>query len=77
MARHCRCVAAAIAFLPAVAGCTAASGVPAESAAEAACRARGLTPYTAAFAACVDPAEAPVLQRAEQSWEDLNTNVEE
>jgi hypothetical protein len=77
MARHCRCVTAAIALLLALAGCNGTSGPPGESAAEAACRARGLTPYTAAFAACVDPAAAPVLQRAEQSWEDLKTNVEE
>lgn len=42
-----------------------------EAQAKAACAARGFTPGTADFAACMNPAEATTLQRAAEGWQQM------
>ena len=60
-------VVAAVATLALAAGC--AQGPAADP--EAACAARGLSPGTADFAACLHPSEAAALQRAEEGWQQM------
>ena len=65
--------ALAICGVPLSAGCTLQSEPPpGEVAAERACREEGLLPGTAPFLACVEPARAPELQRAEDAWQELS-----
>ena len=58
---------AVLVALAAIAGCAQRSAADAE----AACTARGITPDTAAFAACLHPSEAAVLQRGEDGWQQM------
>jgi hypothetical protein len=46
------------------------------AAAEAACRAQGLVPHTAAFAACLNPTAAPVLQQGAATWDQLTDSAQ-
>lgn len=59
-----------------LAGC-AADIDPEQQQRAAACRARGLEPDTAEFAACLDPAKAAVLLQGAAGWEEMDTHVEQ
>ena len=75
MARQRSPIVAALVCLVFVAGC--AGGLPSQTNAEAACRARGLLPGTAEFTACLHPNEAAAVERGEEAWQGMNNDVDE
>ena len=75
MARHRSPIVAALACLVFVAGC--AGGLPSQTNAETACRARGLLPGTVEFTVCLHPNEAAAMERGEEAWQQMNNDVEE
>jgi hypothetical protein len=75
MVRRQSPIVAALACLVVVAGC--AGGPPSQTNAETACRARGLLPGTAEFAACLHPNEAAAVEQGEEAWQEMNNDVDE
>lgn len=65
---------AAAAALTLVVGCAQEMGGQAQI--EAACAARGLTPGTVDYDACVHPSEAKALMEGEAAWQQMD-HVEE
>ena len=74
VARHSLFVVAAGLALVVVAACT--GGPPDQSAAEAACSARGLTRGTIEFDACLHPSEAKALEQGEDAWQQIQDDEE-
>lgn len=66
--------AVALAGLMLVAGC--AQGAVGPGSAENACAARGLTPGTADFYACLHPNEAAVIDEGENAWQQMDNGEE-
>jgi hypothetical protein len=61
-----RAIIVAVMAGAALAACAGQPSAPGPN--EATCAARGLSPGTLEFAACLHPSEAPVLQRGEAAW---------
>jgi hypothetical protein len=75
MVRRQSPIVAALACLVVVAGC--AGGPPGQTNAETACRASGLLPGTAEFTACLHPKEAAAVERGEEAWQQMNSDMDE